>query len=58
MPPIEKLKKFLEILDYLDDETLFLISKLSETKKQKLYDILHETESDNDDIKKLILKFF
>jgi restriction endonuclease S subunit len=57
MPPIEKLKKFLEILDYLDDETLFLISKLSETKKQKLYDILHETESD-DDIKKLILKFF
>lgn len=57
MPPLKKLKKFLEILDYLDDETLFLISKLSETKKQKLYDILHETESDNVDIKKLILKF-
>tara|TARA_B100001063_G_scaffold246230_1_gene284581 strand:+ start:234 stop:407 length:174 start_codon:yes stop_codon:yes gene_type:complete len=57
MPPLKKLKKFLEILDYLDDETLFLISKLSETKKQKLYNILHETESDNVDIKKLILKF-
>ena len=54
MPPIKKLEKFFEILNDLDDETLSIISKLSETKKQKLYDHLHKINSNEIDIKKLI----
>lgn len=34
MPPIKKLEKFLEILNDLDDETMSLISKLSEDKNK------------------------
>jgi hypothetical protein len=37
MPPIEKFNKLLEILDEIDDNTLSTISKLSNLKKEKLF---------------------
>jgi succinate dehydrogenase flavin-adding protein (antitoxin of CptAB toxin-antitoxin module) len=55
MPPIKKLEKFFEILDDLDDETLTIISKLSEIKKQKLYDSFHKIKSNEINFKRLIL---
>ena len=56
MPLIKKLEKFFEILNDLDDETLSIISKLSEIKKQKLYDSLYKIKSNEFDLKKLISK--
>lgn len=56
MPPIKKLEKFFEILHDLDDETLTIISKLSEIKKKKFYDNLNKIKSNEIDFKKLILK--
>jgi succinate dehydrogenase flavin-adding protein (antitoxin of CptAB toxin-antitoxin module) len=55
MPPIQKLKKFLDILNDLDDETMSLISKLSETKKKKLYENIQKAKSSEIDIKQFIL---
>jgi len=56
MPPIKKLEKFFEILNDLDDEKLSIISKLSEIKKQKLYDSLHKIKSNEFDLKKTYFK--
>ena len=56
MPPIKKLDKFLEILNDLDDETMSLISKLSEDKKQKLYKSFHKVNSTEINFKRIILE--
>ena len=56
MPPIKKLEKFLEILNDLDDETMSLITKLSEDKKQKLYKSLHKVNSAEINFKKIIFE--
>ena len=56
MPPVKKLEKFLEILNDLDDETMSLISKLPEDKKQKLYKSLHKVNSTEINFKKIIFE--
>lgn len=56
MAPIKKLEKFLEILNDIDDETMSLISKLSEDKKQKLYKSLHKVNLTKINFKKIIFE--